>query len=163
MKVHLCDCEAHSGVLIVDALLSYHAHCRRLIYQNNRGHVRRVADESKEAHSMSKSVQSALSHSKEHTQSPPLQLQSRREEQLGVSRVFCVYAPGYRVRCARLWMVRSVRPYKMLLTETLVSLCNHDNRGSATQSFYTGVETTWGFPPTGQGIIRILRFQSHDY
>lgn len=72
----------------------------------------------------------------------------KRITSLDVSRVFCV--------CA--WVPRPVRAAvdgqlrascKMLLTETLFSLCNHDNRGSAHPKFlyrsrnHVGISTNW--------------------
>lgn len=79
---------------------------------------------------------------------------------LGDSRAFCL--------CV--WVQSPVRPavdgqlrasWKMLLTETLFSLCNHDNRGSAHPKFlyrsrnHVGISTNWT-----QGISRILLLRS---
>ncbi len=78
------------------------------------------------------------------------------------SRVFCVCAWVPCPVCAAVdGQLRA--SCKMLLTETLFSLCNHDNRGSAHPKFlyrsrnHVGISTNWT-----QGIIRLLRFQSHD-
>lgn len=71
-----------------------------------------------------------------------------------VQRVFeC--APRDRVRCARLWMASSC---EMLLPPFAITTTGAPH----TQSFYTGVQTTWGFPPTGRKIkiIRLLRLQT---
>lgn len=91
----------------------------------------------------------------QHAETPLLLSQSQREQQRSVSRVFCVCAW---VPCpVRAAVDGQLRAYcKMLLTKTLFSLCNHDNRGSAHPKFlyrsrnHVGISTNWT-----QGIIRL--------
>lgn len=84
---------------------------------------------------------------------------------------FCVCAlPVYRVRCARLWMTSSCEmllplEQTLLFFYLLLLLFAITTTGAPhTLSFYTGVETTWGFPPTGRKIkiIELLRLQSRS-
>lgn len=81
---------------------------------------------------------------------------SSRTRALRESRVFLC------VRRARVRVASSRASCKIMLSETLSSLCNHDNRGSAHPKFlYRNSYTTWGFPPTARKGL-LLRLKIHN-
>lgn len=86
----------------------------------------------------------------------------RRKQRALSSRVFKRLRSGT-VSRARLWMGQLRAPCKMLLTGTLVSLCNHDNRGSAHPKFlyrsgnHVGISTNWM-----QRFIKTTTSEKHD-
>lgn len=125
IKVHLCNREARTTVLIVDALLSNHAAFRRVICQNKRAQV------------WIKPRTGGSSSFKQPAETPVPQLQAERERSVSPES-FCVCAVrgwGWQapVRPARLC---SVRPFPLFAITT--------TGAPHTQSFYTGIRTPRG-------------------
>lgn len=92
----------------------------------------------------------------------PLQLQSlkRITARRRVPRLF-VYAPGYRVRCARLWMTSSC---EMMLAETLFPPLQSRQQGLRTPKVFIPESKPRGdFHQLDARLrlIRLLRLQSH--